>query len=246
MNEDYQLNPGISRLLASYGDQLEYCVVEDMNEGEITTIASACKNVRFSVRMYSHTDNISRTLKFLRSQLEKIEIEVEVDDDESYDYNDFRKAWNECVNIRYLEFHNCNIEHAKAIMAIPKKNFTELHISPPHGMEEEVKKLLDIFAEGTVAVEDFEFYGRLSVEAMEKFVARNGSSLQGFSFTQHNRDMKMDTFLPLFLKCPAQESVRAIGDVVNECIFGTNMLKTLRSRGVACYQYSTGSYPSYS
>jgi len=85
LNEDYQLNPGISRLLASYGDQLEYCVVEDMNEGEITTIASACKNVRFSVRMYSHTDNISRTLKFLRSQLEKIEIEVEVDDDESYD-----------------------------------------------------------------------------------------------------------------------------------------------------------------
>jgi len=99
-----------------------------------------------------------------------------------------------------------------------------------------VKKLLDIFAEGTVAVEQFVYHApphapQLCVDAMEKFVARNASSLREFSI--HGSDIEMATFLPLFLKCPGLESVRG-----GDCKFDTNMLRTFRSRGVACHDSS--------
>lgn len=41
-------NKEISYFLASFGNQLQYCHVESMNERELTTIRSACKNARFS------------------------------------------------------------------------------------------------------------------------------------------------------------------------------------------------------
>jgi len=237
-------NDAISSLLASYGDQLEYCEVKNMYDDDLTTITSACKNVRFHVSVSNDEENIYPTLKVLGSQLDKIEVDLSSDGDESPDYySDLRNAWNECVNVRELDAMNCNIEHAKAIMAVPKEHLTKLYICPVWAMEEEeVKKLLDIFSEGTVAVEEFVYHGHRSrpcVDAMEKFVARNRSSLREFSI--YGNDLEMDAYLPLLLKCPALESVRGFGD---ECKFDQSMLITLRSRGVACFHNSC--HPSYS
>lgn len=66
-------NERISNLLASYAEQLEYCYVKDMDEIELATITSACKNVRFSA-MVSTQNGVCTTLKVLGRQLEKLRV----------------------------------------------------------------------------------------------------------------------------------------------------------------------------
>lgn len=225
-------NRKISDLLASYGNQLQYCHVEGMNESELTTITGACKNVRFSANIYEH-NKLYPTLKVLGRQLEKIQLDCIGAEGEIPDFGDLTDAWNECVNLRDLEFLNCSIGHAKSIMASPKEHLKNLYITPDCRLrKDEVKKVLAIFSEGTVVVETFNYTGPLlSGDSFDKFIARNRSLLSTlyFRFSKEILYEEMDTFLPRFLKCPVLEEVSAHGQTFSE-----NMLKTLQSCGVRC------------
>lgn len=66
-------NEEVSHLLASYGDQFEYCEIEEMNERELTPITTACKNVRFSASLPAK-NGLSRSLQILGGLLEKITV----------------------------------------------------------------------------------------------------------------------------------------------------------------------------
>lgn len=231
------LNEKILDLLASVGDQLEYCQVEVMNEIQLTTIAGACKNVRFSATV-STLDGLCPALRVLGHQLYRIHVSFEgvIPDSASLTH-----AWNECLNVRDIEVLKCSIEHAKAIIAIRMENVKSLSICPISTLDgNEVKKIMDIFSEGTVGVEEFKYLGRLlSEKALNKFIARNKSSLRAVSIhfsaeiyatmddnwcrTEFYDQMEM--FLPRLLKCPDLEGVHAQ-------ITSDKMKKTLGSRGV--------------
>lgn len=105
-------NEEISNLLASYGDQLEYCYVENMSESELRTITNACCNAQFSANVNT-CDGLYTTMRVLGSQLSKIRIGFYMNDRDSIDYDAFSHAWNECVNIRDLELWGCSVEYAR-------------------------------------------------------------------------------------------------------------------------------------
>ena len=93
------LHDDISKLLASYGGQLDYCTVENMNECELARITSACKNARFSVTVCSSSGSYV-VLKVVRGQLDKLRV---LQDGGLCDFGELKSACNECVNIRDVE-----------------------------------------------------------------------------------------------------------------------------------------------
>lgn len=68
----------------------------------------------------------------LGRQLENSYVDYDVHDKEHVHFGKLTSAWNECVHIRHLEVDSCTIEHARAMMAVPKKNVKSLYISSCH------------------------------------------------------------------------------------------------------------------
>ena len=112
-----RLNLSISNLLASYGERLQQCHVEDMNEIELKAITSACKNARFTAMVLCGSELYS-TLEVLGSQLDKIYVDNR---EGSLDFRDCTNAWNGCVNLREIQVMNCCGKIAREIIATPKE-----------------------------------------------------------------------------------------------------------------------------
>lgn len=176
----------------------------------------------------------------LGPQLEKIQNVFYPHDEGIVDFSGLESAWNECVNVRDLEVHDCGVEYAKAIMETPKEHVEILYVGSGYGTEgSEMKNVMDIFSEGTAGIEEIVYSGKLlGGDAFDKLITKNKSSLREFSLLSMEgmSRKKMDSYLPLFLKCPALGGVRGRR-------FSRNMLKTLRRRGVSCYDDSE--YPNY-
>lgn len=171
------LNEKISRLLASFRDQLEYFRVEDMTESELIIITSACKNARFSASVNTY-GGLYPTSKVLGCKLDKICFGTFPEEVDLHGYDDVRNAWNACVNIRDLKVRFCSIELVRTIMEVPKKNLKRIYIGPFLLSENELKALMGIFAEGTGGVEKLSFYGSsFSGDILDKLISRNQSSL---------------------------------------------------------------------
>jgi len=236
-----ELNEGIAMLLSSYGDQLEYCHVEYMDESEVTIITSVCKNARFSA-IVSSVHAMYLTLKVLAYRLNKMKYSPVYEDRDFLNYEDLTNAWNACVNIGDLSLRGCSIELMKAIMASPKQHLKVLHVDSAFVLEEkEVKTLLDVASRGTVGVEEFIYIGRpICGEALNKFITRNKSSLSAVSLTFPGvvAYEKLDTFLPFLLLCHDLGVVSMQG-------FSPNMFKALRSRSIEC-RGGTFGIPFYS
>lgn len=227
INQESNQNDKLANLLASYGDKLEYCHIENMNESQLATITSACTNAGFSA-MISEYDLIYPTVKVLGSQLEKCIFRCPPADEIPAEMT---KAWNECANIRELEVFNCNIEHVSAMTGKRKVLLKDLSIGVRANLEEnEVKNIMDIFSTGTVGVESLTYRGPLPAgNAFDKFMATNRSSLREVSltFVEGNSNEAIDAYLPLLLKCPALGTVH--GNRFSRITF-----ETLRSRGIRC------------
>lgn len=257
INHLWKRNKEISNLLTSYGDQLEYCHAESMNEGELTSITSACKNVRFSATLLA--SNGMDTLNILGSRLEVLNVTYRsfwldyLFCGESIYFGEWfvSNPWNKCVNIRTLKIDNCSIQHARTIMATPKVHLKILNISIADRMQEnEVKTMLDIFSKGTGGVEKLVYYGESFFGgAMDKFIARNQTTLREFHLSIGMVSaQKLDTLLPRFLKCPSLDVVTISGDfalantptmhrinILQQRRSCQNILETLENRGVRCH-----------
>lgn len=127
-----------------------------MNISELTTIMSACPNVRFSAEISTY-NSVTPTLKALRGRLENIEVWSDNADGLNLDDDELGNAWKECENLRDLDVHSCTIQMAKAIMAIPRKELQRINVYSWRMEENALKKIMDIFPEGSCIVQEITY-----------------------------------------------------------------------------------------
>lgn len=149
----------LSKLLASYGKQLEWAYFWVFAERHLEYVTRACTNGRFHMELPSPAKGaLLPALNILAHQLENISVSYLKDGDAAY-MNQLTAAWNRCVNLRKLRLWNSRVEDTEAIMAVPKANlrvlsiFLRTRISSDDRKKDE-KKVKDICRKGCVNVEN--------------------------------------------------------------------------------------------
>jgi len=176
----------ISKLLCSYGEQLEFAYLYNMYESELCNVVNACKNCRFHfgssyapLRIFP----ILPSLRILGHQLESTHIYYGYLDLEERYSNQMTSVWNECVNLRRLHVEDCNVEDMKAITASPKIHLEELDIRMRHLEKNVVKEVLDICSSGCKNVQNLTFSGPApSHDTFDEFIGKKMPSLSSVCF----------------------------------------------------------------
>ncbi len=174
--EEERINAALAECIASYGKQLEYAFLPDMNQSQLEAVVTACPNASFhmSIEEMSH----GYSLKLVGSRLEKA---VLFTDGVKY-FRRLTKGWNACPNVKNVVFmEEVSLSYVKAMFTKPKPALMKLELVIDPGAEKStVKEIVDCIAEGTGALR----YLNLTIEGLadclfDKLVARN-RSLQEF------------------------------------------------------------------
>lgn len=96
IEQDKEDIAGITALLASYGAQLEYAYLREMNIRQIRTVANACPNARFRVGFYD-TPISPACLRIHGPRLEKASIHKIT---AGHKRSSWKNAWGKCINLR--------------------------------------------------------------------------------------------------------------------------------------------------
>ncbi len=65
-----RVNPTLSECIVSYGEQLEYAFLADMNQSELEAIVTACPNATFNIS--AERTNHSHSMEIVGSRLGKV------------------------------------------------------------------------------------------------------------------------------------------------------------------------------
>jgi len=149
-------SPAITRLLASYGERLEYALLYWLNDDQIRDVATACPNARF--RVYGgHGFGLSHScLNLIGPRLEGVRFDYTENVEMDGFLVEWRKAWNQCVNLRHLDFNPTKVEDVQAIISTPKNHLVSIALTSNDLFErEDVKKvmLLQLFLQLTALEE---------------------------------------------------------------------------------------------
>lgn len=143
----------LSKLFASYRNQLEWAYLPGFKEDHIKDVAVACKNARFHL-FESSRKRLLTALNLLGPRLEMISVDlwnqlVDVH------MSQFTAAWNRCVNLRKLSLDDCTIEGLEAVMATPKLTLKVISIELYLGATDaDKKKARELCAERCINSEE--------------------------------------------------------------------------------------------
>ena len=170
------INPTLAECFVSYGEQLEYAFLPDMNESQLEAIVSACPNAVFGmcIEKMSHANS----LELAGSRLEKAALFTKG----VYNFSFLKKGWNACPNIeKVVLLDEVSLSYVRAIFTEPKPALLELELLIDLGEESsEVREIVDCIAEGTGSLRYFYLTtDGLADGLFDKLVARN-QSLQQF------------------------------------------------------------------
>ncbi len=174
-----RVNPAFAECLVSYGEQLEYAFLVDMNESQLEAIVTACPNAKFHMSMEESCHG--KSLGLVGSCLEKVVLF-------RYGVNDLCslvKGWNACHKIEVAWLHyEVSLSYVRALFTKPKPDLLELELQV--GFAEEmptVREIVDCIADGTGALRRFKLTSEGIADGLfDKLVAQN-QSLQEFICT---------------------------------------------------------------
>ena len=116
----------IAHLLISYESQLEYALINGMSTYYLGEVVKACPNASFHLKHFPSDDPVD-SLKLIGSRLKAISIYG----CHSSNWDEWTKAWNECINLQELYNYQCNVMEAKAMFSTPKPHLTVMHLRFP-------------------------------------------------------------------------------------------------------------------
>lgn len=137
------------KLLASYGDKLEWAMLINMDDSELARVAATCPKALFKV-FFQSFEKLLRALSILRNQLEHIEL-----CDPQYSKANAlvsRSLLRRCFNLRHISVYAYKIENVEAIIAssLPKQTEITLNIICS---EEHVQGIMGACVKGFRSVE---------------------------------------------------------------------------------------------
>jgi len=224
--EEYEEKASIATLLASYGGQLEYALLYEMDEVHLKEVSDACPTARFHLET-GDMDRLFTGLNMLGPRLEVIYIQY-FEITETVD--GWKNAWSNATSLRKLYIKGSKSGDVEAIFSTPKEHLKELVLPIPHDTDAgEEKKLMDVVAKGTKCVEAFSVFGfNFYRNSVKDFLEQNKYSLSSIVVRGkfRERDEKLDELLDAFLELPALEIVS-----VNYAI-PDDTLKAIEKRGV--------------
>jgi len=177
--------------------QLKSAYLYGMGENEVRDVANACRNASFHLRPVRDTP-ILPSLLILEHQLESIHVQY---DSEVRDFDEFKKAWDGCVNLRQLHVKGCNVEDMKAVMSTPKIQLQELNLQMWHLKKRAVKEVLDICSNACDNIEEITYNGpHLPVDAFDKFLQKSDTSFRSIYLALNSEHEKtLDIIVPFVI-----------------------------------------------
>jgi len=223
-------NPAVSRLLASYGCNLEYSHLHCIGEDGIRDVVTACPNARFHLSDgYGYPLSLS-SMNIIGPRLESLTLGYTDAVGIGGDLVEWTRAWDKCVNLRHLKFKPRSADDIQAVFSTPKRHLVSIELTLIGGFDrEDVKKVVQQCANGTKCVEKFIYSGSpYFIEVLAGFLQKNRSTLRyillGGRFSSGNK--KLENLLQSFLKLPALEELYVDYEIPED------ILKILRSNGV--------------
>jgi len=211
-----KFQPAIAALLASYGDQLKYSLLWDIDEQQLREIADACPTARFHLEGYSYGCLLAG-LNVLGPRLENV---TSSDFEQDIGGIEFANPWYKCCNLRELHVKLLTVETAEAIFSTPKEHLKLLEFCLDDKCNVEyVKNVMNACSKGTRCVEKLIFDGPLIIlDCFNMFFKANMASLssvtirnefetgfENWGFEDWSFEEDWDAFLDLFLTLPALE-----------------------------------------
>jgi len=215
-------NTGDDDLWEKVGDKLEKLTLKCVDRvlvDHLEKIQKHCKNLRhvdvfgtvhsaaqiskllcnasFHLRPVRDTP-ILPSLLILEHQLESIHVQY---DSEVRDFDEFKKAWDGCVNLRQLHVKGCNVEDMKAVMSTPKIQLQELNLQMWHLKKRAVKEVLDICSNACDNIEEITYNGpHLPVDAFDKFLQKSDTSFRSIYLALNSEHEKtLDIIVPFVI-----------------------------------------------
>jgi len=221
----------ITRLISSYGAQLEWAHLRDFPEDQLKLIVEACTNAAFHVDV-SRPGALFPALRTVGKQLDVIRVYPTQHEPVT---DVLTEAWNNCVNLREVELFLTTVDQLKAIMASPKPNLKVLSLKLD--MRADIgtaKDVMDICAGSCSIVEKFQFVCKtLSEDAFDKFISKNKHTLASISVFVLSREatdtQKWLEVTKGFLKSTALKEIVCWNHQLPQDFF-----QTLVDRGVQC------------
>lgn len=186
VEEEEAINTALASCLASYGDQLEFASLFDMNEQQLQQVVSSCKKAKFTLFL-EEADTIT-TLNIIGAQLDSASVSL---DNNVFDSDEqLRAAWDVCENLRTLHIvSDCSSDDLRRVCNAPKNNLkiVNLYINDQQ-TGDSAKEIIGTLANGTCALEDIELHCvDPPVGTFDSLVARNSSTLKKVYIYVHNR-----------------------------------------------------------
>jgi len=140
----------VSKLIASYGDQLLWADVPNFDESQWNHVVSSCTKARFCVK-YKEFLAVSRMLHIVGHQLEKIVIPLIPEN-----ALELTNGWNKCINLHELVITRCSFEHIRAIFNTPKPHLKRIELyvdGDGDSTENEIAEIIELLSKSTDEVE---------------------------------------------------------------------------------------------
>lgn len=194
-------NPtGVSKCIASYGEQIKTAKILISTESDLRLIQSACPNARLSIIAYSQ-ENLRLALDVFGRQLGSVELYFYQDEEQYAD-------WTSCTNIESVKFDRYpSFATIRGFMAKPKSLLKSivLYLRPEKEDNGDWKSLIPLIARGTGALEKFKLMcPEPSPGMFNTLVERNKTlSYVQVSFDCVLPDVKKVDVMGTFVKCPA-------------------------------------------
>jgi len=227
-------SPSITRLLASYGDRLEYALICYLNDDQIRAVSDACPNACFHLTGDGEFGISLSSLSLIGPRLEGVTLFLTESVGIGGDLVEWTKAWSQCVNLRHLEFTPLEFDDHRAVFSTPKNDLISISVHQDESTErDEWKKVMFNLENGTKIVEKFICRGLpYFIDELDGFIGKNRTTLRyielgGTTFTARN--WKLDELLQSFLQLPALEELYV------DYVIPQDILSSLRNNGVyAC------------
>jgi len=223
----------ITRLLASYGHQLEYALLFRLTEHQINYVAIACPKARFHVSVGADLLRLPHSsLNLIGPRFEWATIYSSEPLGIDGGLAEGTNVLSQCVNLRHLELHSPTFEDVQAIFSTPKPNLDSVVLHIRFTFErEDMRKMMTSLTNGTKRVEKLELYGPpYFIDELYGFIERNRATLSYIELggTISAEPKKLDEFLQSFLELPALEELYVDYDIQQDT------LRSLRNIGVYC------------
>lgn len=211
----------LSKLLASYGDQLQLAEIPCLNEVQWNSVMSVCTKARFHVAALglSVLDPYSLlpSLNIVGLQLEKVRVGGRIF---AGNITEFSHAWSKCDNLRELHIQVPNTEHIRAVFSTPKPQLKKMHLDfsffDDFMDDNEMIQVMKIISSGTKAVEAFSLtcssYRDFSWDCLGSFFELKKSSLSYVSLPFRYGDEEIADILEILLGASVLKEIHCTGE----------------------------------